>query len=129
MYYSIGAFAALTGLSVHTLRYYEQEHLLEPERSASNRRRYTDRDLAWVAFLKRLKATGMPIKEIQRYAAFRQAGASTVPERLNLLVAHCRALDAQIAQLQEHRDRLDEKIDFYRQLIPPIREEEDGTAL
>ena len=34
-----------------------------------------------------------------------------------MLVQHRQALNEQIMQLQEHRDRLDEKIDFYRNEI------------
>ena len=68
MEYSIGEFSKLTGLGIHTLRYYEHENLIIPDRNSSNRRRYSDRDIAWIDFIKRLKDTGMPIKEIKRYA-------------------------------------------------------------
>ena len=43
MFYSIGEFAKRTQLSIHTLRYYEQEQLLTPERNAANRRRYAEK--------------------------------------------------------------------------------------
>ncbi|HAJ55503.1 MAG TPA: MerR family transcriptional regulator, partial [Lactobacillus sp.] len=49
-------------------RYYEKEHLIVPDRDQNNRRTYTDADQRWIAFIKRLKATGMPIKEIKTYA-------------------------------------------------------------
>ncbi len=65
MEYSIGEFSEVTGLGIHTLRYYEHEGLIAPMRNSSNRRRYSDRDIAWIDFIKRLKATGMPIKEIK----------------------------------------------------------------
>lgn len=55
----------LTGLGIHTLRYYEHENLIIPDRNSSNRRCYSDRDIAWIDFIKRLKDTGMPIKEIK----------------------------------------------------------------
>ena len=64
MNYSIGEFSRLTGLGIHTLRYYEHENLIIPERNSSNRRRYSDRDIAWIDFIKRLKDTGMPIKAV-----------------------------------------------------------------
>ena len=115
--YSIGEFSRLTGLGIHTLRYYEQEGLIAPERNSGNRRRYSDRDIAWISFIKRLKDTGMPIKEIKRYAHLRAGGNPTLEARLEMLVQHRQALNEQIMQLQEHRDRLDEKIDFYRNEI------------
>lgn len=117
MEYSIGDFAKLTGLSIHTLRYYEHEGLITPKRNSGNRRYYTDKDLAWIAFIKRLKATGMPIKQIRHYAELRSMGGSTLSARLAMLASHRQALNEQINQLQNHLEKLDEKIDFYRQEI------------
>ncbi len=110
----IGEFAQKTGLSVHTLRYYEQEGLLTPARNQANRRMYTEQDLAWVAFIRRLKATGMPLGEIRRFAQLRAQGGATTAPRLAMLIDHRAQLDRQIAQLIEHRQKLDEKIGFYR---------------
>ncbi len=87
MEYSIGEFSRLTDLGIHTLRYYEQEGLITPGRNSSNRRCYSDKDLAWIEFIKRLKDTGMPIKEIQHYAKLRAAGAPTLRERIEMLTA------------------------------------------
>ena len=115
MKYSIGEFSRLTNLGIHTLRYYEQEGLIAPMRNPANRRYYSDKDLAWIEFIKRLKDTNMPIKEIQRYAKLRAEGDSTLHERLEMLTAHRKALDGQIKQLQENMAKLDEKIEFYRQ--------------
>ena len=117
MEYSIGEFSKLTGLGIHTLRYYEQEALIAPERNPGNRRCYSDKDLAWIAFIKRLKDTGMPIKEIRHYAELRADGDSTLSERMEMLVQHRQALNEQIARLQEHKIKLDEKIEFYRNEI------------
>ena len=103
MEYSISEFSRLTNLGIHTLRYYEHENLITPKRNSSNRRCYSDKDLAWIEFIKRLKDTGMPIKEIQRYAELRAKGDLTLNE--------------QIKALQEHMAKLDDKIDFYRQEI------------
>lgn len=115
--YSIGEFSRLTGLGIHTLRYYEQEGLVMPERNPRNRRRYSDKDLAWIEFIKRLKDTGMPVKAIQGYARLRAEGTVTLQERMDMLIAHREALGEQIGQLQEHMAKLDDKIDFYRQEI------------
>ena len=122
MCYTIGAFSALTGLSVHTLRYYEQEGLLTPRRSAGNRRVYTEEDVAWTAFLLRLKDTGMPLREIQRFARLRAQGERTAAARLDMLIDHQRRLQGQILQLQEHQRALEAKIVFYSQM----QEQEQG---
>lgn len=117
MEYSIGEFSRLTNLGIHTLRYYEHENLITPKRNSSNRRCYSDKDLAWIEFIKRLKDTGMPIKEIQRYAKLRAEGDLTLNERMEMLTVHRESLNEQIKVLQEHMAKLDDKIDFYRQEI------------
>ena len=86
MEYSIGEFSRKTGLGIHTLRYYEHEGLLLPERTAANRRCYSERDVAWAAFILRLKETGMPIREIRRYAALREEGDDTLSARMEMLI-------------------------------------------
>ena len=120
MEYSIGEFSKLTNLGIHTLRYYEHENLIMPKRSSSNRRCYSDKDLAWIEFIKRLKDTGMPIKEIQRYAELRLQGDLTLNERMEMLTVHRESLDEQIKALQGHMAKLDDKIDFYRHEIERI---------
>lgn len=124
MDYSIGEFSKATGLGIHTLRYYEHEKLIIPLRNSSNRRRYSEKDIAWIAFIKRLKATGMPIKEIKKYAALRANGDATLSERMEMLMQHRQSLNERIRQLQEHEAMLDEKIAFYRQEIACRRESE-----
>lgn len=123
MDYSIGEFSKRTGVGIHTLRYYEKEQLITPARNDANRRRYSDQDIPWVEFILRLKATGMPIREIKRYAALRREGDGTFAERMELLTRHREALDRQLRQLETHRDKLDEKIAFYKQqtekAVPP----------
>lgn len=123
MDYSIGEFSKVTGLGIHTLRYYEHENLIIPLRNASNRRRYSEKDIAWIAFIKRLKATGMPIKEIKKYAVLRAKGDVTLSERMEMLIQHRQSLNEQIRRLQEHETMLDEKIAFYRQEIEGHRED------
>lgn len=114
MNYSIGEFSKLTNLGIHTLRYYEQEKLIVPERNSGNRRRYSENDIAWIDFIKRLKNTGMPIKEIKRYAELRALGETTLNARMAMLEQHRESLNKQIRLLQEHKEKLDEKIEFYR---------------
>ncbi|MDO5638989.1 MAG: MerR family transcriptional regulator [Neisseria sp.] len=126
MFYSIGEFTALTQLGIHTLRYYEQEELIVPERNAANRRRYAAKDIEWAEFIKRLKETGMPIKEIKRYALLRAAGDESLGERMAMLVQHRQQLNRQIALLLQHQEKLDLKIDIYREKI--ARHEQDGRA-
>ena len=116
MDYSIGEFSKVTGLGIHTLRYYEHENLIIPLRNASNRRRYSEKDIAWIAFIKRLKATGMPIKEIKKYAVLRAKGDVTLSERMEMLIQHRQSLNEQIRQLQEHEAM--QEIEGHRENTP-----------
>ena len=113
MNYSIGDFARLTGLTAHTLRYYEKEGLLEPERKSNGQRFYSEKDLEWVTFIKRLKETYMPLKEIKQYATLRALGDSTLKERQDLLALHRENLIQEMALLQDHLNKLDLKIEYY----------------
>lgn len=120
MEYLIGSFAKITGFGIHTLRYYEKEHLIVPERNSSNRRCYSDKDIEWANFIKRLKETGMPIKEIKQYAALREAGDSTLKQRMEMLIIHRKSLAIKIKQMEEHMDKLDNKIKLYNDKIKNI---------
>ena len=84
---TIAEAAERSGLTSHTLRYYERDGLmlLPVERSSTGHRRYTDRDLSWIELVTRLRATGMPIRDVRRYADLVRAGAGNEQERLELL--------------------------------------------
>lgn len=114
MEYSIGEFSKLTGLSIHTLRYYEYEQLIVPMRNKNNIRRYSDKDIAWIDFIKRLKDTGMSIKKIKEYAKLRSKGDITLSKRMEMLIQHYGFLEKQISILQEHKEKLDQKIKYYQ---------------
>lgn len=128
MEYSIGEFSRLTHIGIHTLRYYEHEGLLAPARTAANRRRYAEKDLAWVEFIKRLKETGMPVKEIRLYADLRAAGDATLQARLEMLLKHREVLGEQIRLLQEHWMKLNDKIDFYRRETVRAQQAENASS-
>lgn len=112
---TIAEAAAATGLTPHTLRYYERDGLLldAVERASSGHRRYTERDLGWIHLLTRLRATGMPIREIREYADLVRQGEGTEPERMALLQAHRDAVRAQLAEVTEHLAAIEMKIDVY----------------
>ena len=114
MEYSIGEFSKLNGLSIHKLRYYEYEQLIVPMRNKNNIRRYSDKDIAWIDFIKRLKDTGMPIKKIKEYAKLRSKGDITLSKRMEMLIQHYGFLEKQISILQEHKEKLDQKIKYYQ---------------
>ncbi len=118
---SIAEAAATTGLTAHTLRYYERDGLmLAPvERAASGHRRYGERDLRWIELITRLRATGMPIRDVRRYAALVRDGAGNEAERLALLLAHREVVERQLAEVGSHLRAIDHKIALYESTVSP----------
>lgn len=114
MGYAIGEFSSITGISIYTLRYYEKESLIIPKRRENGRRLYSDADISWIQFIKRLKDTGMPIKGIQKYALLRAKGDRTLKERMEMLIQHREVLKDEIAVMQENLTNLDDKIVYYQ---------------
>jgi DNA-binding transcriptional MerR regulator len=112
---TIAETAERTGLTTHTLRYYERDGLMlgEVDRSASGHRRYTEHDLGWIEMITRLRSTGMPIREVRAYAALVRAGDGNWEERLDLLRAHRVRVLAQLAEVTEHLGAIDRKIGLY----------------
>ena len=109
--------AERTGLSAHTLRYYERIGLLDPVgRATSGHRRYAANDLAWLDFLTRLRTTGMPIRHMQEFAALRRQGDGTIAERRALLEAHQQMVQTHIEELQRNLVAITQKIETYHQM-------------
>lgn len=114
---TIGAVAAQTGLTEHTLRYYEKIGLLDPvPRGPGGQRRYREHDLCWLEFLLRLRATGMPLRDMLAYAEQRRIGktAESLAIRRELLTSHADKVAEEIAALQSTLQLLQDKIGIYR---------------
>lgn len=115
---SVSEAAGRVGLSTHTLRWYEQEGLVAPVgRDSVGRRRYTEDDLGWLDLLTKLRRTGMPVRDMRRYAELAREGDHTLPERLKLFKEHRERVLARIAELQADLEVLDYKIEAYGKLV------------
>lgn len=120
--YSIRTMAERCGMTTHTLRYYERVGLIQPVGRARNgHRRYSDADEAWLNFLHCMRATNMPIREMQRYAELRERGTDTSLERRKILEEHQATIAAQIAALEKAHALLTHKIANYRKIEERIR--------
>ena len=107
-----------TGVSAYTLRYYERVGLIDGvERADSGHRRYNDEDLAWIEVLQCLRATGMPIRRILRYAELVRAGEGNEGDRLALLEEHRAAVRARLAEVRTHLAFIDRKIAIYEETL------------
>ena len=119
--WSIGEAAAKCGLSPHTLRWYERIGLVGPvAKGGDGRRRYSDADLDWLSLITRLRETGMPVSDMQRYAELVRSGAGEA-ERLELLKRHRAEVRRALAAQRETLKILDSKIDTYARQIREAR--------
>src|SRR3978361_1414752 len=113
---SISEAAERTGLSTHTLRYYEREGLMlgGVERASSTHRRYSGADITWVEFLTKLRSTAMPIAKVREYVDLVRQGEDSTPARLDLLLQHRESVIAQLAEMTNSLAAIDYKIATYR---------------
>jgi DNA-binding transcriptional MerR regulator len=122
---SIQAMAARCGMTEHTLRYYERVGLIRPVRREQNgHRRYSDQDENWLNLLKSMRATQMPIRELRRYASLREAGDNYADAQRKILERHRAALESRIADLQDARALLTQKLDA----LPKLSERDADVA-
>ncbi|MET8573561.1 MerR family transcriptional regulator [Streptomyces sp. NPDC005012] len=116
---SIGEVARRTGLSVHTLRFYEREGVLlsTPARRAGGQRVYTEDDVAWLNLCVVLRGSGMPLPDIRRYTDLAREGAGTEHARLALLREHEARVAGQIAELGRGLELIRHKVAVYEDLV------------
>ncbi len=115
---TIGEAADVTGVTEDTLRFYEKIGvLLEVERNESGHRRYSDRALAWIALVVRLRSTGMTLESIQAYAELARRGSETIPQRREILIEHRDQIAAEARRLSEIVALIDRKVAGYDEIL------------
>jgi len=111
-----------TGLSVHTLRYYERVGLIHSIGRAENtHRRYTTDDIGWIDFLTKLRSTGMSIQQMQAYAELQRQGDETLPERLEMLRQHQLKVEAHMAELSKNLEVICYKVGYYQKVVAEMQ--------
>lgn len=112
---TVAQMAKATGVSGHTLRYYERAGLIHPiTRTSGNQRRYQPADIEWMRLLVRLRESGMPIAQLPVYAALRAGGDATLSEQLGLLTEHRKTVRRQIRRLRDHERALNAWIENHQ---------------
>src|SRR6185295_509072 len=100
---NIQEFSRITGMSPHTLRYYERAGIMpRVERNASGHRRYSDRDVLWLRFLRHLRMAGMSVAAIRRYTALLNQGTAGDERRMTMLREHRENVIARLEELKRH---------------------------
>jgi DNA-binding transcriptional MerR regulator len=101
----------LTGMSVHTLRYYERIQLLTAiERAANGHRRYHKRDMERLMFLNYMRLTGMPLTQLRQYSLLHDQGDEGIPDRIAMLQGHRAKVARQIEELTDMLRVIDYKL-------------------
>jgi DNA-binding transcriptional MerR regulator len=114
---TIAKAAERSGLSAHTLRYYERIGLIHPvDRGTNGHRRYGRDDMEWLELLTKLRTTGMPIRQMVEYAKLVRAGHHTAAARRRMIEAHRAAIAERMSELEETAAVLDHKIAMYRDM-------------
>ncbi|EAG6978800.1 MerR family transcriptional regulator [Listeria monocytogenes] len=121
MSFSIGEFSELVGIPSSTLRFYEKEGLITPDRNKNNLRTYSEEDANWLKFLLHLKGAGLSVEELKQYTIWRAAGDSTISERLNMLKEKKVVLEQEIESLQKNLDTVFRKIGIYEEKVKTRR--------
>jgi DNA-binding transcriptional MerR regulator len=116
---SIGQVAERTGLSVHALRFYEREGIFANpvRRGPGGRRVYSQDDVDWLTVCIILRASGMPLPALRRYAELVGEGAGSEEERLKLLREHQEQVIAQIGRLTQCLDLIRFKVGVYEDIL------------
>lgn len=115
-YFTLQEVAHRSGLSEHTLRYYERIGLLEKidRDHSSGHRRYTEEDLRIIEALSCLRATGMSIEDMRTYRDLLKEGIGGAQEQIQLFEAHRQKLEIELAKKQEHLRYLEFKVAFWK---------------
>ncbi|GAA1944122.1 hypothetical protein GCM10009738_16930 [Kitasatospora viridis] len=111
--------AERTGLSVHTLRFYEKEGVLAepPRRLPGGRRVYTEHDVNWLHLCMVLRGSGMPLPEIRRYTELAREGDGNEEQRIELLRTHQERVREQLGELGRSLDLISYKVRVYEDVL------------
>ncbi len=126
MEYSMKQVSQLTGLTAHTLRYYEKEGLLpDVRRTCTGIRRFSQEDLDGLGLICCLKSTGMSIKQIREFVALSVKGDCTLKQRCDMLIAHKQDVEEQMRQMQKHIEKVTHKIAYFTGKYEKLQSEKD----
>lgn len=118
MHYSIGEIAEKMNVTIHTLRYYDQQGLLPfLQRDDKGRRLFSNRDIILLNTIECMKTTGMSLKDIKQYVDWCVEGFASVPQRYDLLLSQKEVVEKEIAEMQKRLDAITYKCEYYKEAL------------
>ena len=127
--YTIQEACNKSGLSAHTLRYYEKEGLLtNVKRSPGGFRQYSDEDLEWLGLIRCLKNAGMPLQEIARFVDLAHKGDVTLGERVELLKEHRVKMQARMEEMKQYLDKITWKVNYFTEKLRAYENSVSGAS-
>ncbi|MDA1476794.1 MerR family transcriptional regulator [Bacillus changyiensis] len=123
--YTIHEVSKMTGLSTHTLRYYEKEQLIKyVSRDQNGYRKYVSDHIEWIEFLKIIKKTNMPLEKIKLFGDLLEKGDSTLCEREQMLLAHHEQVLDEMESIEKCLIHINQKLQRYRRKIDNLSNSE-----
>lgn len=120
--YTVKQVSEITGISAHTIRFYDNEGLFPfVSRDKNNIRLFSEDNLDWINLVHCLRDTGMPLADIKQYIELSNQGNSTAEERYHIILKQKEKAEQEIIKMQERVALLKKKTDYYKELL-----EEDG---
>jgi len=117
MTYRMKQVTEMTGVLASALRYYEKESILPfVERNDKGIRVYDDVNVEWIYFIRALRETDMPIREIKKYVSLYMEGDATKEERRKLLLQHEENVEAKLSSQFEYLKRIKKKLVSYGEI-------------
>ncbi|MGT2829097.1 MerR family transcriptional regulator [Streptococcus hillyeri] len=114
----------MTGISADTIRYYERIGLIPPvTRNTSGIRDFTEHEVQLLEFVRCYRNAGVGVEPLIEYIQLLNQGDQTVPARIELLSEQLEDMNQRLAELTQARDRLQYKIDNYKNGILPHEQE------
>lgn len=116
--YTVKQISEITGISAHTLRFYDNEGLFPfVSRDKNNIRLFSENNLDWINFVHCLRATGMPLADIKQYIDLCEQGKDTALERYNIILKQKEKAEQEIIKMQKQLELLKNKTDYYKELL------------
>ncbi|MDR8408122.1 MerR family transcriptional regulator [Nonomuraea sp. 3-1Str] len=110
----IGELARASGVTVRALRYYEQQGLLQPERTSNGYRQYDGRAVTKVRNIRLLLSNGFTAQDVRNFLPCLDDGDVSLgpacPPGVEAVSRKVAVLDERIAELSAVRDRLVEAL-------------------